>query len=183
MEQDRAPRVRALIAGVAIVMTLSTAATAHEQDVGRVPEPSVAAELQGIRAELRGIGELLRKVEEHQHVQTLLSRIRLEQERLSSIESQLRSARGEQEATEQEIDRLTTVEESWTRRDSELLGGAELTEEERQGMELIRHQRRALASRVETLRGRIVELENQLAAVEREILALEEVVDGRLGLR
>jgi hypothetical protein len=112
-----------------------------------------------------------------------MTRIQLKQQRLSSVEGQLRSARGEQEATEQEIERLTAVEATMTDQVGDAPGDGRMAEEERRGLELVRQQKKSLESRVETLRMRIAELENDLALALKDVHALEEAVDEELGLR
>jgi chromosome segregation ATPase len=174
---------RRLGTGVILVMLLCAAMPASAEE-GRAADPSGAvAQLQGIRQELRSIVELLGTLEQHQRVATLMTRIRLKQQRLASIEGELRAARGEQEDAEQEITRLTAIEESWTSEDREALGDDAAKEAERRELELLRQERKSRAVRVETLRTRIVELENDLAGVQEDILALEETVDDQLGLR
>jgi len=172
-------RTTTSVAVLAMLLPLSTggAAASEAEDAG--PDAAgVVRQLEGIRDELRSIVELLGAVEEQQRVTALMTRIRLKQQRLSSIEGQLRSARAEQEAAEQEIERLTAVEKSWTEGK-----GEGLADEERRALELMRQERKNLASRVETLRLRVVELENDLSRAQDEILALEETVDEQLGLR
>jgi DNA repair exonuclease SbcCD ATPase subunit len=179
MRHAPSARTRSTLAAASILAGLS---------VGLAPQASgqeasadaarVVQQLEGIRSELKSIGQLLAAVEEHQRVTALMTRIRLKQQRLSSIEDQLRSARGEREGMEQEIDRLTALERSYDGRDGDKLG-----EEERRGLELMRQEKKNLESRVETLRMRTVELENELAGAQKEILALEEAVDELLGLR
>jgi len=144
---------------------------------------TILRELEGIRGELRSIAKSLQAVEEHHRVTALMTRIQLKQQRLGSLEGQIRSARGEQEATEQEIERLTAVERTWGDPVGDVPADERQDQEERRGLEVMRQQKKSLESRVETLRMRIVELENDLARVQEDILALEEAVDEQLGLR
>lgn len=142
----------------------------------------VVRELEGIRGELRSIAQSLVTVEKQNRVTALMTRIQLKQQRLSSIESQLRSARGEQEGAERDIERLTEIEQSWTAGVGE--DPAErLSEEQRQQLGLLRQQKKNFESQVATLRMRIVDLENDFARAQKDILALEETVDEQLGLR
>jgi len=170
--------VASLLAGLVIGATTLSAEDEAGTDTARV-----ASELAGIRGELRTIAQLLGTVEEHHRVTALMTRIQLKQQRLSSVEGQLHSARAEQEAVEQEIERLAVVERTWADRPGDDATDERLKAEEERQLELMRQQRKSLESRVETLRMRIVELDNDLARVRKEILALEETVDEQLGLR
>lgn len=184
MGHARCGRTRGLVATVAILVSTSLTSTpASSADETGTDPTGVIGQLEGIRGELENIAGLLRAVEKQQGVMALMARIRLKQQRLSSIESQLRSTRGEQEAAEQEIGRLTAIEESWSQEEDGALSGDGLSEEQRRGLELMRQEKKSLASRVETLRMRVVELENDLARAREDILALEEAVDEQLGLR
>lgn len=184
MKEVRSAGTTSLVVTMAFLMALSfAAAPAAAEDETRTDSSGAVGELRGIRDELKAIAQTLGAVEKHQRVAALMTRIQLKQQRLASIEDELRSTRSEQEAAEQEIARLTGIEESWTKEKGEPFSNEGLSEEERRGLEIMRQQKKNLGSRVETLRPRIVELENDLAKARENILTLEETVDAQLGLR
>jgi len=167
---------------LALLVGVTTAAA--DEGAGTAAEANaVAAQLEGIRGELKSIVQLLGSVEEHQQLSVLMTRIRLKQERMMAIEGELRSARGEHEAAEREAKRIEGIERSWTQGLDDALEPKELDENERRQLDLMREEKKSLESRAEVLRLRIVELENDVARAQDDIRALEETVDERLGLR
>jgi hypothetical protein len=181
MKPTRLARIGTLFTLVALLLPLSAAAAwAEGEDAATAPD--IAEQLEGIRGELKTIARLLGAVEGHQRVGALIARIGLKQQRLASIEGRLRSTRDEQESLEQEIERLTAIEQSWTEGLDEALDDG-LSEDERRGLEMMRQEKKSVENRVETLRLRVVELENDLMRAQEDVLALEEIVDERLGLR
>lgn len=143
---------------------------------------SVIEQLAGIRDELRSISTLLAAAGRHQEVTALMTRIRLKQQSLSSIETELRDRQAEKDGVQQEIEQLTAVAESWSGSLDERLSAETQSEDKRQ-LELLRRQLENFKARTEGLGLRIVELENDLARAREEVAALEETVDERLGLR
>ena len=178
---NQSSNVIAVVAIFAMLSVLGMAASVGEDEIADTP--GLVGQLQAIRSELRGIADRLGSVEEQQRLVALVGRIQLKQQRLSTIEGQLRSARGEQEANEQEIERLDAVLDSWPKTKEGRVVDDERGGEERRQLELMQQSRKSLGARVETLRLRIVELDNELARGQRDLLALEETVDERLGLR
>jgi chromosome segregation ATPase len=143
----------------------------------------VVDQLEGIRVELKAISRYLQLLEEHQQVTLLMTRIRLKQQRLSLLESRVQSARNEQQYIEEEIEQLQTVEQSYFEDVERDEFGTEESEARQQELSYLRQQKRNLQSRLEAQRARVIELENDLMQAREDVLALEEAVDERLGLR
>jgi chromosome segregation ATPase len=143
---------------------------------------AVAKQLEGIRVELQAIAGYLETLEQHQQVSMLMTRIRLKQQRLALLESQLTETRADREKIEQEIEQFEAVEQSFVSgldRD-DLSDDADVLRGE---LELLRQRKSNLESRLEAKRIAIIELENELMRAREDVLALEETVDERLGLR
>lgn len=143
----------------------------------------VVMQLKGIRAELSSISKLLQTLEQHQQVTLLMTRIRLKQQRLSLLESQLREARGKQQDLEQEIEQLETVEQSYVDSMNREEFGTEESETIQGEIEFLRRQRGNVETRLQTQRATVIDLENDLMRAREDVLALEETVDEQLGLR
>jgi len=181
MERSRSGRPRAaVVAVVSILVPVLFAPAARGADDAGAPE--LARQLEGIRAELHGIAELLATVERHQEVMTLMTRIRLKQQGLASREADLRNAQSELENLEQQLEMLAGLERSWSDERTDGLVEAE-AESVRQQRELVRQRTESLEGRKKVLDMRVVELENELARARDDVAALEEIVDDRLGLR
>jgi len=144
---------------------------------------SVVTQLEGIRAELGSISQLLQTLEKHQQVTLLMTRIRLKQQRLSLLESQLREARNDQTNLEQELEHLETVEASYLTGLERDDFGTEDSEVMRGEIEFLRRQKTNVETRLEAQRAAVIELENVLGRAREDVLALEETVDEQLGLR
>ena len=181
---ERSARAASLVV-VAMLAAWSAGATpAAAGEETDAHSAAVVGQLEGIRGELRSIAQLLGSLEKHQRVTALMARMRPKQERLAAIEGRLLSARGEREDVKRELEQLTGIEQAWmAETDGDLSRGDAPSEHERRQVEMLRQQKKILASRVDTLDLRIVELENDLSRARDDILALEQTVDEQLGLR
>jgi hypothetical protein len=112
-----------------------------------------------------------------------LTRLQLKQQRLSPIESLLRSARSEEEAVVQEIERLSAHERTMLDGVGADGGDEAPSNAARQELAVLREQKTILSNRAEALRSRVVEYENELASALKDLQALEDAVDEHLGLR
>jgi hypothetical protein len=169
---------------LALLMASVSPSTAAEETV-RAAEHSdpVVRELGGIREELRALARLLEGLRGGQEVAALLTRLQLKQQRLSPIESLLRSARSEEEAVEQEIERLSAHERTMLDGVGADGGDEAPSNTARQELAVLREQKTILSNRAEALRSRVVEYENDLASALKDLQALEDAVDEHLGLR
>lgn len=170
----------ALLLALAILAAPATPTAAQSGDEAG----EVVTQLDGIRIELKTISQLLQTFEKHQQVTLLMTRIRLKQQRLSLLESQLREARGNQENMEQELEHMEVVENSYFEGlDRDDFGAEPPDDAMQKELEFIRQQKKNLESRLQGQRAAVIELENELARAREDVLALEETVDEQLGLR
>ena len=172
--------VGALLLVLAVLATHATPIVAQAADEAG----PVVTQLEGIRAELKAISQLLQTLEKHQQVTLLMTRIRLKQQRLSLLESQLREARGHQEDLEQTLENMEAIEKSYY----EGLEGDEFdvdpaNDTQQKELEYMRQQKSNLEKRLQGQRATTIDLENDLMRAREDVLALEETVDEQLGLR
>jgi len=179
--ENRLPQTAgALLLALAILATPVTPTAAQSGDEAG----EVVTQLDGIRSELKSISQLLQTLEKHQQVTLLMTRIRLKQQRLSLLESQLREARDNQENMEQELEHMAAVEKSYFESpDSGEFGSEPPDEAMQKELEYMRQRKANLQTRLEGQRATVIELENELMRARRDVLALEETVDEQLGLR
>ena len=162
--------VGALLLTLAVLSVPVTPATAQSGD----DTGPVVTQLEGIRAELKSISQ----------VTLLMTRIRLKQQRLGALESQLREARGHQEEMEQEIEHMEAIAQSYFEgHDSGDFDADPLNDTQQKELEFMRQQKSNLQTRLQTQRAVVIDLENDLMRAREDVLALEETVDEQLGLR
>ena len=179
--ERRTPRTTGLLLGALAILALPVSAIAAPADDEIGP---VVTQLEGIRVELKAISGLLQTLEKHQQVTLLMTRIRLKQQRLSRLESQVEEARHEEGYLGEEIEHLEMVEKSYFEDlDGDSFSAEPSNEAQQKELEFMRQQRSNLEARREALRARAIEAENDLMRAREEVLALEETVDKQLGLR
>jgi chromosome segregation ATPase len=176
---------RTILFAAALATLLSFAAPLHSQPEESAPpeEVSPQEELRRLNATLREIADLLRQHLERQETDVFLRRLDLSYQRLAPLENELRSARSEKEGVAAEAENLASM----------LASAEEQIEQESSVLEVddgSQRMKREIEARVEQLRRRewqleqqIVELENRLARRLEDVQALEEWIDERLGLR
>lgn len=141
---------------------------------------SVVEELAGIRSELGSIAELLAALERHQQDATLMARMRMKQERVGELEGELRSMREQATAMEEELSHFEAFESSLDQELEDTDPAA--VENAREQLRFLNTRRAQLEGKLEELRLRTPELENELARARAELEDLEELLDERLGL-
>lgn len=142
-----------------------------------------ARELAGIRVQLDRIAALLEEVGTSQQLQALMTRIRLKQQRLSSAESAMRTARTELRNVRDEIGSLAAVQESWRREFDTMMEEGLERDERRRELAMLEARQEQLEVREEELVLRVTEAEDDFAEAREDIEILEASVDERLGLR
>ena len=157
---------------------LPVAAAGGGDDAGRAD--AMQRELAGMRRSLHEITILLAAALDHQELSVLMSRMELKQRRLQPLEAALDSARKERQGLTDEASHLADMLEMFREE-----AGENSTDTEALQGEILRGRKRQdrLAERVAALDLRIIELEDDLARNEEDIIMLEEMVDARLGLR
>ena len=162
------------------ILTVPVGSTLAQDDNAMGP---VVTQLEGIRAELGSISQLLQTLEKHQQVTLLMQRIRLKQQRLSLLETRLQDARDDEQDLGQEIEQLESIAQSY----AEGLNAGDFGDDGQEGLqqelEFLGRQRSSAETRLEAQRANVIELENDLMRAREDVLALEETVDEQLGLR
>lgn len=143
-------------------------------------------ELAGIRLSIQEITILLAAALEHQELSVLMSRIELKQRRLQPLETALLNARKERRGmTEEEAHHADMLEMFEDQAGTHANDPEAMEREDLMKQEISRSRKRLdrLASLIDALDLRIIELEDDLARNEDDIAILEELIDERLGLR
>lgn len=143
-------------------------------------------ELAGMRLSLQEITILLAAALEHQELSVLMSRIELKQRRLQPLETALLNARKERRGmTEEEAHHADMLEMFEDQAGTHANDPEAMEREDLMKREASRSRKRLdrLASLIDALDLRIIELEDDLARNEDDIAILEELIDERLGLR
>jgi len=139
-----------------------------------------------MRLSLQEITILLAAALEHQELSVLMSRIELKQRRLQPLETALLNARKERRGmTEEEAHHADMLEMFEDQAGTHANDPEAMEREDLMKQEASRSRKRLdrLASLIDALDLRIIELEDDLARNEDDIAILEELIDERLGLR
>lgn len=170
------------------IVALAAAAVlppALAQEEPPAPGRTLQQEMAEVNRTLREIVDLMRLSLERHELDVLIRRLELYSRSLAPREQELRRAQANKESVEQELERMEAfmaqLEEEMAR-DAETGLEAPDSGLERQRADFETHQK-LLKDRRWNLEQRIIELENDLTDRRRQIEALEEVVDERLGLR
>lgn len=168
-----------------IVLAAGGAACPAAAEAEPARADALAAEAATMNRSMQEIARLLRELLDGHQVELLIRRLDLKQRGMAPMEQELRGARSERDNLSSELTGLgARVEELDSRIGEESRGSAD---REQSPWRMMRSELEAnvkrLRERLTMLDQRIIELENDLSSSRREILALEETVDARLGLR
>jgi chromosome segregation ATPase len=168
------------LTGTLLVMVLVSALPAIGQD-GATDQTTarLSDEMRGIRQSLDRIVDLLETLQRRQDVDLLLKRIELRERRLDPLESRLRSAESEIQGTEDHLHELDKMEEQHEEiLNEEIREGSDAPRSEtRRILDDIQRTREAQEERLEAVRMRLQQYENDLARGRETIEILDEMLD------
>jgi len=179
--ERRAGRLAMVGCGVALALAVGAPAARAEEPAD--PAIAIVRELAAIRGELHGISEMLSAMQQQQQLSALMARLQVKQSRAADIEGELRGVRSERDGQQAQLDELKAMEEAWFDNIDARAGNDEERDAMRRQMEMLQQKKKIIEERIENLRLRGVELENNLSRAQEDVQALEEAVDERLGLR
>lgn len=166
--------VGAILAAVMLTALPAAAQSAATHDAS---EP-MSDDLKGIRQALDRLVALLETAEHHQRVDLVLKRIELRERRMEPLERRLRSTENEIEGIEEQLkalERMRAQHEELL--DDEIREGADTPHSEtRRILDDIERSQAGATERLEAVRVRLQQYENDLADGRREIEILDEML-------
>ncbi len=170
-----------ILTGLAVAVPLAVAAQAPQQHApGAAVGGALQQELSGMRRSLDELVALVAATLDQQQMSVLMRRIELKQRGLQPLQTSLDRARRDREAMQEEHRELTGMEDMFRRN---LDPDDPDSQNMRMQLQQMTQRIENLMESMESLDLRIIELEDDLADEQNDILILVDMVDERLGLR
>jgi len=159
-------------------LILSSLPVAGQAPATDAPSGLLSEDVQGIRRALDRLVVLLEITQRHQEVDLVLKRIELRERRMEPLERRLRSAENEIEGIEEQLQALERMREQQEEAlDEEIREGVDVPRSEtRRLLDDIERSEAGAAERLESVRMRVQQYENDLAHGRREIEILDDML-------